>query len=549
MGFFRRISLRTKLFAAAGLDLVLILIVGIFAVNQMASMDGRAMIVTERILPSSDAVDDVWLILNQYRIHQMKYAIYVSDADKARIAGDLHTQEAAMATLFVQYEKLIASDAERALFARFAQQWQAFVITTHDQYLPSVRRTNTGTVQPAFSRLDDDYEHLRTTARALTIQNQTQTAEQLAFVRRAYADAQTVIVALTLTALVLSSLIAFSLARRVAYRLKRLTDAAGAVEQGDLGRTVPVAAEDELGRLATMFNRMTHSLQRQRQLLENRNAELERTLARERELQVSLRASEQAEQQALRAQLAAESASQAKSMFVATMSHELRTPLNAILGYAQILHLEAHARGQSALLPELERIRAAGKHLLGLITNVLDFSRVEQGKLQVEPTMIVIADLVQQVHDVVEHGVTARNRFLVACPPTLGTIISDDGKIRQILFNLLSNAAKFTSGGTVHLRVQRDFETVAFVVSDNGIGMTFDQLERLFIPFNQADSSTARRYGGTGLGLALSRELARLLGGEIDVISAPGRGSTFTLTLPVVCPHAADVAEAHVAGV
>jgi signal transduction histidine kinase/DNA-binding response OmpR family regulator len=237
-------------------------------------------------------------------------------------------------------------------------------------------------------------------------------------------------------------------------------------------------------------------------------------------------------------------ATQAKSQFLASMSHELRTPLNAIIGYSEMLQEEAGDLGQDRFLPDLMKIREAGKHLLSLINDVLDLSKIEAGKMDVLVEEFAVADLIEQVRSVIQSLIAKNANVLeVVCAPNLGTIRSDQTKLRQSLLNLLSNAAKFTKGGRITLSAQRmpdpDGDRLHFVVSDTGIGMSPEQLQGLFQAFSQARSSTSRDYGGTGLGLAITRHFCRMLGGDVAVESTPGEGSTFTLTLPAVCPAAA----------
>ena len=236
-------------------------------------------------------------------------------------------------------------------------------------------------------------------------------------------------------------------------------------------------------------------------------------------------------------------ATQAKSQFLASMSHELRTPLNAIIGYSEMLQEEAEDLGQDRFLPDLMKIREAGKHLLSLINDVLDLSKIEAGKMDVLVQEFAVADLIEQVHSVIEPLIAKNaNALEVIGAPDLGTMRSDQTKLRQSLLNLLSNAAKFTERGRITLAARRmagpDGDRLQFVVSDTGIGMAPEQLQGLFQAFSQARSSTARDYGGTGLGLAITRHFCRLLGGDVAVESTPGKGSTFTLILPAVCPAA-----------
>ncbi len=252
-----------------------------------------------------------------------------------------------------------------------------------------------------------------------------------------------------------------------------------------------------------------------------------------------------AEQQAERARSeAAQSANQAKSAFMATMSHELRTPLNAIIGYSELLQEEADDLGVAELKPDLEHIRTAGTYLLGLVNDVLDLSKIEAGKMQLYPETIDLAALVRDVVATAQ-PLLARNHNALALhlAPDLGTMWSDATKVRQVLHNLIGNAAKFTEGGTVTVMAERlAGETVHVSVTDTGIGLTAAQIARLFQPFVQADGSTTRKYGGTGLGLALCKRFCELLGGDVSVASVPGSGSTFTVMLPAHLPAAAPSA-------
>ena len=229
-------------------------------------------------------------------------------------------------------------------------------------------------------------------------------------------------------------------------------------------------------------------------------------------------------------------ASQHKSDFLANMSHELRTPLNAIISFGEILQEDAEDAGHEQYVPDLEEITSAGKHLLGLINDILDLSKIEAGRMDLYLETFAIADLVREVQAVAEPLVAKNhNTLVVEAPAELGTMHSDVTKVRQSLLNLLSNAAKFTEHGTITLRLGRepgDPDQIRLAVTDTGIGMTPEQLGRLFQAFTQADASTTRKYGGTGLGLALTRQFCQMLGGDVTVSSEPGAGSTFTLILP-----------------
>jgi len=234
-------------------------------------------------------------------------------------------------------------------------------------------------------------------------------------------------------------------------------------------------------------------------------------------------------------------ASQSKSQFLANMSHELRTPLNAIIGYSEMVAEEMEDLGETAVVPDLERINISAKHLLALINDILDLSKIEAGKTELYLETFDIAAIVRDTAAFVQPLVEKNNnRLTVECRGSLGEMTSDLTKVRQTLFNLLSNASKFTEKGDIVLTVERaktEPANVLFSVKDSGIGMTVDQQQKLFQYFAQADPSTTRKYGGTGLGLAISQRYCNMMGGEITVESVPGEGSTFCMRLPLVVPE------------
>jgi len=239
----------------------------------------------------------------------------------------------------------------------------------------------------------------------------------------------------------------------------------------------------------------------------------------------------------LEARRDAEAANTAKSRFLASMSHELRTPLNAIIGYSEMLQEDARDAGQESFVPDLERIHGAGRHLLTLINDVLDLSKIEAGKMDLFLERFGIDDMLEQVVSTVRPLVEKNaNEFVVEVTDALGEMHSDVTRIRQILLNLLSNAAKFTESGTITLSVARvaspSGDEVIFAVRDTGIGMTDEQAGRIFEAFAQAEASTTSKFGGTGLGLAISRKFCQMMGGDIDVSSVPGEGSSFTVRVP-----------------
>jgi CheY-like chemotaxis protein len=239
---------------------------------------------------------------------------------------------------------------------------------------------------------------------------------------------------------------------------------------------------------------------------------------------------------------AAMAATRTKSQFLANMSHELRTPLNAVIGITEMLEEDARDDGLDDYIEPLQRVTRAGKHLLHLINEVLDLSKIEAGRLEFHIEDIdletLVGDLAQTVESLAQKNA---NTLKVECPGDIGLLRADITRVRQVILNLLSNACKFTENGEVCLTVSRDGDDgkqwINFSIADTGIGLTPAHIERLFEEFSQADSSTTRKYGGTGLGLSISRRLCRMMGGDITVTSAPGTGSTFTARLPAVVNH------------
>ena len=242
--------------------------------------------------------------------------------------------------------------------------------------------------------------------------------------------------------------------------------------------------------------------------------------------------------EAERTRIAAEEANRAKSAFLANMSHELRTPMNAIIGYSEMLLEDAKDAGQTETANDLEKIRAAGTHLLSLINEILDLSKIEAGKMELYLESIDLTQVIQDIENTISPLVDKNgNTLVVEKPATLPIIRADLTKLRQALYNLLSNACKFTENGRITLAISSDTSDsrhwIIFRVTDTGIGMTPEQVEKVFEAFTQADNSTTRKYGGTGLGLTITKKFCLMMGGDISVHSEPGVGSTFTIQLPV----------------
>ena len=314
-----------------------------------------------------------------------------------------------------------------------------------------------------------------------------------------------VFISMFLMSTVIPLIMAYSLAREFAGNLKAL--------------------ETKLIEVNELSEKTISQEQEKQQLISEQNQNLEKQVA-------------QRTGQLEEARDAAETANKAKSTFLANMSHELRTPLNAILGYSEMLQEEAEDLGHKEYLPDLGKINSSGKHLLGLINDILDLSKIESGRMTLYLEDIELSQIVESVSETVQ-PLVAKNKNTFTVNLSLGNevIHADITKLRQTLFNLLSNAAKFTENGAINLDVsiqgEAEEKQVRFAVRDEGIGLSQEQISRLFEAFSQADDSTTRKYGGTGLGLAISRKFCRLMGGDLTVESELGNGAVFTAAIPV----------------
>lgn len=549
-----RFPIRAKLLGALAIDLLLMMVLGYFATHQMAIMNERAVFIERHTIPSLDTVGDMTAAINRYRARQLEFLIYTNNGDRGRILDQMRAIEAEMASYFRAYRPLVGSETERIRLDAVESAWQEVVRTNHERFVPAVRLVSDGSVQPFYSRMNPFYDALDRAMAELVQENQRQAQASLEVVAASYDTARTFIMIDTVVAVIISAAIGLFLAARIARRLRRLAHAAGRVSAGDFVGSINERTRDEIGDLARAFDHMLASLRAQRAELEERNRALQASLARQEQLMEEVIRGKQAEAEAERARAAAEAASQAKSAFVATMSHELRTPLNAILGYAQLLHLHKAVPEPHAVY--VERILASGRHLLALISDVLDFARIEQGALELEYSHVEVPALVDELAAMtLPLAQRNHNQLIAHCAPDLGTIETDSRRLRQVLINLLGNAAKFTEDGTIRLEAtveqRHGVDGVRFAVIDTGIGIPREKQSKLFQPFSQIDESVTRRYQGTGLGLALSKQIVQALGGTIEVESDAGIGSTFTVWIPAAPAVSTDSSspEPHTIGV
>jgi signal transduction histidine kinase len=318
------------------------------------------------------------------------------------------------------------------------------------------------------------------------------------------------------------------MASRIIQPIHNISEVMYKAETGIKNVNAEERGPEEAKIIARAFNQMIAAINERDRELKDHNILLEKRV-RERTIELA-----EARDKAIEA-------NKTKSRFLANMSHELRTPLNAIIGYSELLMEEAIEEENHSIYGDLHKVKESGVHLLSLINNVLDLSKIEAGKMDLYIEEFCIHTMIQNVQSVVDPLAKKNNNNLhIICPPNVGLMRSDETKIKQSLLNLLSNACKFTKDGVVALVVSPHIiggkEGISFCVSDQGIGMSPSQISNLFKEFTQADSSTTREYGGTGLGLAISRRFAEMMGGDISVESVEGEGSVFTMILPRSAP-------------
>src|ERR1044071_4574362 len=424
----------------------------------------------------------------------------------------------------------------------------AAVYAANESVISSYLKKDSGESIPAKpSRLQNSFEGdhvvifrpiLSDRGRIGTVYLKADVANQLRGRFNRYAN---IVVMVMLISCLVAFLISYKLQPVISRPILQLVNTARIVkEKKDYLIRAERSSDDEIGALIDAFNEMLAGIQQRDAELQHANDMLE-VYNENLEKKVEERTADlvRATTEAQEARTTAEEANRTKSAFLANMSHELRTPLNAIIGYSEMLQEDARDMGEENFVADLQKIHSAGKHLLGLINDVLDISKIEAGKMDLFLETIDVAAMIEDVVSTIKPLVQKNGNTLdVRCEENIGPMRADATKVRQALFNLLSNACKFTDKGTIRLEVTRERGVGAghfvFRVRDSGIGMSPEQIQKLFKAFTQADASTTRKYGGSGLGLAITRHFCQMMGGDVTVESEAGKGSSFTVKLPAV---------------
>ena len=493
VGLVSRVPARVqiKLLAAFLAIVTLLIMVGAVGLYVLSGVNAR----TEELIKLQRKIE-------AYRQVQHDTTSQLYSVSSALLASDDTTLSSTLRQLNqfgydVDRLQFVAKD-EVELLGRFRQDYDQFVaiVTQVVEMLRANRAAEAREMQAAQAApLADRLERL---TNQLVNKAEADMVAGIEASKQAYESSQYVVIAFALGSIALALALGYVISWSMIGPVKEIEARLNRIAAGDFAQRVHVVNRDELGVLAANVNRMCEELGRLYHQLQ--------------------------------------SFSENKSQFIANVSHELRTPLNAIIGLTEMMVTNAARFGTEKAQDPLKRVKNAGTHLLGLINQVLDLSKIEAGKLELNPASVDLMPLIDEVVGTARQlAEQNKNRLVVDAPDNLGALTVDPMRLRQILLNLLSNACKFTKQGEVKLRARKVVDGrgwIELAVADSGIGMTAEQLGKLFQEFTQADASTAQRFGGTGLGLAISRKLARIMGGDVTVTSEPGKGSVFTVRLP-----------------
>ena len=494
------ITLQAKLLAAFFAIVALLLMVGVVGLHVLGQTNKR----TEELIAADRKIA-------AYRQLQIDTTTELYRISSALLVADQKTLDNAMQELGGLHREVEQLRVENmgagGLVGQFETEYDRFV-GIEKKVVDLTRASN---VDQAWALQIEQVQPLAGELRRLTGELVAKASEEgaagIAASERAFHASRRIFIGFAVGAIALALLLGRTISWSIIGPIRKIEASLRQIAAGDFTQSVEIENRDELGALAANVNRTSAEL-----------ARLYRDLV---------------------------AASEHKSAFLANMSHELRTPLNAIIGYSEMLYETAQDEGQEAFLPDLEKITHAGRHLLSLINDILDLSKIEAGRMEIYLEEVDLPTLVNEVRSIVEPlAAVNRNRLEIDCPQALPPLRTDRTKLKQSLLNLLSNASKFTEGGRLSLIFAAADSEIFFMVRDSGIGMNEEQLGRLFQAFSQADPSTTRRYGGTGLGLAITKRFCEMLGGRITVESTPGEGSTFTIVLPLEQPAAVEARSA-----
>jgi signal transduction histidine kinase len=493
VGLVSRVPARVqvKLLAAFLAIVTLLIMVGAVGLYVLSGVNAR----TEELIKLQRKIE-------AYRQVQHDTTSQLYSVSSALVASDDATLSSTLRQLNqfgydVDRLQFVAKD-EVELLGQFRQEYERFVeiVTQVVDLIRAQRAAEAREIQAAQATpLADRLERL---TNQLVNKAEADMVAGIEASKQAYENSQYIVIAFALGSIALALALGYTISWSMIGPVKKIEARLNGIAAGDFSQSLHVVNRDELGALAANVNHMCEELGRLYQQLQ--------------------------------------SFSENKSQFISNVSHELRTPLNAIIGLTEMMVANAARFGTEKAQEPLKRVKNAGTHLLGLINQVLDLSKIEAGKLELNPATVSLAPLIDEVIGTARQlAEQNKNRLVVEAPDDLGALTADPMRLRQILFNLLSNACKFTKQGEVKLQARKLVDGggwVELAVADSGIGMTAEQMGKLFQEFTQADASTAQRFGGTGLGLAISRKLARMMGGDVTVTSEAGKGSVFTVRLP-----------------